>query len=107
MAEIAQGRSAQPGAGDLLRSIQFRRRARPLPPGCGRSCWTSQLLNTMSLLGVLSKTARDHRANTVVDRRCSMQLHLVPKSIKLAPSEKMTARWAAVRVDPRIAPSGG
>jgi hypothetical protein len=74
--------------------------------GC-RSCWTYQLLHTMSLLGVLSRTAWDHRANSVVDRRCIMQLQLVPKSIKIALRDKMAARWAAVHVDPRIAPSGG
>jgi hypothetical protein len=37
--------------------------------GC-RSCWTYQLLHMMSLLGVLSRTAWHHRANSVVDRRC-------------------------------------
>jgi drug/metabolite transporter superfamily protein YnfA len=36
-----------------------------------------------------------------------MQLQLVPKRIRLALTGKMAARWAAVRVDPRIAPSGG
>jgi hypothetical protein len=36
--------------------------------GC-RSCWTYQL-HTMSLLGGLIRTAWDHRANSVVDRRC-------------------------------------
>jgi hypothetical protein len=36
-----------------------------------------------------------------------MQLQLVPKSIKRARSHKLAARWAAVHVDPRIAPPGG
>jgi hypothetical protein len=36
-----------------------------------------------------------------------MQLQLVPKSIKTALNVKMAARWAAVHVDPRTAPSGG
>jgi hypothetical protein len=60
----------------------------------------------MSLLGVLSRTAWDHRANSVVDKWCIMQLQLVPKSIKTALGDKMAARQAAVYVDPRIAPSG-
>jgi hypothetical protein len=74
--------------------------------GC-RDCWTYNLLHTMSLLGVLSRTSWDRRANSVVDRQRIMQLQLVPKSIELALHGRMVSRWAGVHVDPRIAPSTG
>ena len=74
--------------------------------GC-RDCWTYYLLHTMSLLGVLDRTMWDHRANSVVDRQCIMQLQLVPKNIKLALRAKMASRWADLHADPRTAPSGG
>ena len=74
--------------------------------GC-RDCWTYNLLHTMSLLGVLSRTSWDRRANSVVDRQCIMQLQLVPENIKRALHGKMASRWAGVHVDPRAAPSTG
>jgi hypothetical protein len=77
--------------------------------GC-RTCWTYQLLHTMSLLGVLSRNSWDHRANSVVDRHSIMHLQLVPKAIKLALHGQMASRWAGADVlgqDPRVAPSVG
>ena len=74
--------------------------------GC-RNCWTYKLLHTMSLLGILNRTAWDRRANSVIDRQCIMQLQLVPKIIKLALRSMMASRWADMHVDPRTAPSGG
>jgi exonuclease III len=70
-------------------------------------CWTYQLLDTMSSLGVLSRTAWDHRVNSVIDRQCIMHLQLVPKAIKLALHGKMASRWVAMLGDPRVAPSKG
>jgi hypothetical protein len=75
--------------------------------GC-RTCWTYQLLHTMSLLGVLRRNSWDHRENSVVDRHSIMHLQLVPKAIKLALHGQMASRWAQADVpgrDPRVAPS--
>jgi hypothetical protein len=74
--------------------------------GC-RTCWTYQLLHTMSLLGVLSRSAWDRRTNSVIDRQCIMQLQLMPKAIKLALHGNMASRWVAMLGDPRVAPSKG
>jgi hypothetical protein len=75
--------------------------------GC-RECWTYKLLHTMSLLGVLTRTVWDRRANSAVDRQCIVQLQLVQKIIKSALRDKMASRWAEFTdVDPRGAPSTG
>jgi hypothetical protein len=77
--------------------------------GC-RTCWTYQLLLTMSLLGVLSRNSWDHRTNYVIDRHSIMHLQLVPKAIRLALHGQMASRWTRADVlgrDPRVAPSVG
>jgi hypothetical protein len=66
-----------------------------------------KLLHTLSLLGVLSRTAWDRRANSIIDRQRIMQLQLDPKSIKLALLGRMASRWASLHADPRTAPSEG
>jgi hypothetical protein len=74
--------------------------------GC-RTCWTYQLLDTMSSLGVLSRTAWDHRVNSVIDRHAVHYAFTARAKghQTCAAWQTMPSRWVAMVGDPRVAPS--